>query len=98
MIPPLLRVQRHQVTNLLFAAGVVSAIATVTGSSLLGCPAVNRDSRLDDEQIDDGGTPEQRRLRPAKAAATAVALQGMEEQQFVGGKMEKVKVRASAKE
>ncbi|KAJ2747657.1 hypothetical protein GGI20_000306 [Coemansia sp. BCRC 34301] len=81
-------VQRHRVTNLLFAAGVVSAIATVTGSSLLGCPAVNRDSRLDGEQIDDNDTPERRRLPQAQPA---VALQGMEEQRFVGGKMERVR-------
>ncbi|KAJ2383115.1 hypothetical protein H4S02_005443 [Coemansia sp. RSA 2611] len=79
-------VQRHRVTNLLFAAGVASAIATVTGSSLLGCPAVSRDSRLDGEQIDDNDTSEQRRIRQP----TPAALQGMEEQRFVGGKMEPV--------
>ncbi|KAJ2891058.1 hypothetical protein IWW38_003792 [Coemansia aciculifera] len=84
-------VQRHRVTNLLFVAGVMSAIATVTGSSLLGCPAVNRDSRLDGEQIDDDNASErQRRQQPRPDAKTAMALQGMEEQRFVGGVMEKV--------
>ncbi|KAJ2006279.1 hypothetical protein H4R26_001465 [Coemansia thaxteri] len=79
-------VQRHKVTNLLFFAGVVSAIGTVTGSNLLGCPAVNRENRLDDEQIDDG-TP--RRSGPRHLTA-APALQGKEEQRYIGCKIETV--------
>ncbi|KAJ1735663.1 hypothetical protein LPJ61_000421 [Coemansia biformis] len=50
---PLTGLQRHRLTNALFVAGVVSAIGTVTGSNLLGCPAVSRDNRLDDGTPDD---------------------------------------------
>ncbi|KAJ2805010.1 hypothetical protein H4R21_001420, partial [Coemansia helicoidea] len=49
---PLTGLQRHRLTNALFVVGAASAIGTVTGSNLLGCPAVSRDNRLDDEDGD----------------------------------------------
>ncbi|KAI9506042.1 hypothetical protein BX070DRAFT_219240 [Coemansia spiralis] len=73
-------IQRHRLTNVLFVAGVASAIGTVTGSSLLGCPAVNRDSRLDGEDIDQKGAKD----TPVLASDQ---LKGLEEKRFVGGKM-----------
>ncbi|KAJ1956714.1 hypothetical protein EC988_001201 [Linderina pennispora] len=73
-------VQRHRLTNMLFFAGVVSAVGTVTGSSFLGCPAVNRDNRLDDEEH-AGGRQEEK---------GANALKGMEESRFVNGELKRV--------
>ncbi|KAJ2455706.1 hypothetical protein EV183_000553 [Coemansia sp. RSA 2336] len=70
-------VQRHRLTNALFVAGVVSALATVTGSNLLGCPAVSRDKHLDNEPAGN---------EPAKQKE----LQRLTERRFVAGKLEKV--------
>ncbi|KAJ2714024.1 hypothetical protein H4R19_001942 [Coemansia spiralis] len=76
---PLTGLQRHRLTNALFVAGVASAIGTVTGSNLLGCPAASRDKRLDggdDDMLDGSDTM---RVKPIvvvearSAAATAVA-------------------------
>ncbi|KAJ1645232.1 hypothetical protein J3B02_000853 [Coemansia erecta] len=78
--------QRHRVTNMLFFAGVVSAIGTVTGTSLLGCPAVSRESKLDGEQHNqkiDGSAGES--IVPEVARP-----RGLKQKQFVGGKIESV--------
>ncbi|KAJ2312307.1 hypothetical protein IWW54_002169 [Coemansia sp. RSA 2705] len=75
-------VQRHRLTNALFVAGAVSAIATVTGSNLLGCPAVTRDNRLDNE-------------RPDGAKAKPRELDALVEKRFVAGKLETVSKTAT---
>ncbi|KAJ1817423.1 hypothetical protein LPJ56_002986 [Coemansia sp. RSA 2599] len=78
--------QRHRVTNMLFFAGVASAIGTVTGTSLLGCPAVSRESKLDGEEQDQA--------MDACVADTAISAvsrpKGLRQKQFVGGKIESV--------
>ncbi|KAJ2662789.1 hypothetical protein IWW48_001667 [Coemansia sp. RSA 1200] len=75
-------VQRHRLTNALLIAGVVSALCTVTGSNILGCPAVGRNSRLDDAKEDDMEIASDRaKLTRAKE------LEGLEESKFVGGKV-----------
>ncbi|KAJ1898658.1 hypothetical protein LPJ66_002615 [Kickxella alabastrina] len=73
--------QRHRLTNMLFFAGVVSAIGTVTGTSILGCPAVSRESRLDNEDPDVA----------VNTATSPLPPPGLKEKQFVGGKMEPVR-------
>ncbi|KAJ1722317.1 hypothetical protein LPJ53_003267 [Coemansia erecta] len=77
--------QRHRVTNMLFFAGVVSAIGTVTGTSILGCPAVNREGRLDDEGQGTGA-------KPGDAALAVPPKQGLKEKQYVGGQLQNVVV------
>ncbi|KAJ2084250.1 hypothetical protein H4R24_000192 [Coemansia sp. RSA 988] len=70
-------VQRHKLTNALFVAGVVSAIGTVTGTNLLGCPAANRNKRLDNELQEQ-----------TVSAHEARELEGLVERRFFGGKLE----------
>ncbi|KAJ2501477.1 hypothetical protein GGH96_001896 [Coemansia sp. RSA 1972] len=74
--------QRHKLTNALFVAGVVSAIATVTGSNLLGCPAVTRDNRLDDTPIE-------------KPKTKARELDALVEKHYVAGKLQTVSHNAT---
>ncbi|KAJ2356025.1 hypothetical protein IWW50_002965 [Coemansia erecta] len=78
-------VQRHRLTNALFVAGVVSAIGTVTGSNMLGCPAVARDNRLDDEK-----TEAMRDKLGESGKAAAGELGSLVEKRFVAGKLEPV--------
>ncbi|KAJ2661103.1 hypothetical protein IW148_003491 [Coemansia sp. RSA 1199] len=77
--------QRHKLTNALFVAGVVSAIATVTGSNLLGCPAVTRDNRLDDTPI-------------VKPKTKARELDALIEKHYIAGKLEAVSHNATSTE
>ncbi|KAJ2554181.1 hypothetical protein EV175_002674 [Coemansia sp. RSA 1933] len=74
-------VQRHRLTNALFVAGVLSALGTVTGSNLLGCPVVSRENRLDDTSDED--IIDTRKNRPR-----AKELEALEESRFVGGEMQ----------
>ncbi|KAJ1731134.1 hypothetical protein LPJ72_004103 [Coemansia sp. Benny D160-2] len=75
-------VQRHRLTNALLIAGVMSALCTVTGSNILGCPAVGRNSRLDDAKDDDMEIASDRAI-PTRAKE----LEGLEESRYVGGKV-----------
>lgn len=82
--------QRHRLTNMLFVAGVVSAIGTVTGSNILGCPAVNRDARLDhqkeDINTDDKGVHRQKEQEQQRSSLSD-ALKGLQETWFSGGQI-----------
>ncbi|KAJ2610191.1 hypothetical protein H4S08_003717 [Coemansia sp. RSA 1365] len=72
-------VQRHKLTNALFVAGVASAIGTVTGTNLLGCPAANRNKRLDNEIQEQ-----------TSSACDTRELEGLVERRFFGGKLEPI--------
>ncbi|KAJ2368925.1 hypothetical protein IW150_005284 [Coemansia sp. RSA 2607] len=78
--------QRHRLTNALFVAGVVSAVGTVTGTSILGCPAVNRQGRLDD-QIEVS----------AEDQPSVSPKQGLQEKQYIGGQLQSVATQKSKK-
>ncbi|KAJ2590572.1 hypothetical protein H4R99_007053 [Coemansia sp. RSA 1722] len=85
--------QRHRLTNMLFFAGVASAIGTVTGTSLLGCPAVSRESKLDDdEQQQQQQQKGQYMGDKTRSVVACMSLppKGLQQKQFVGGKIESV--------